>query len=155
MNAQIRPNRLEVSDRFPMVGFTIRTDEPRARAEVAIAVDPSLFLPEMKPKRTLATFYCSRASGPLFVPRGEAVYLLPPEAVARFIGQGRIYVALAVSPERNGNTPHVAVLPTEGSPYISLKGLTGRSLKRVRLLPRNSQRNGSYGANDMAALEWA
>lgn len=154
MNAQIRPTRLEVSDRFPMLGFTIRTDEPRARAEVAVATEPALFLPEMKGKRTSSTFYSSRANGQLALPRGEAIYLVPPEALARFVGQDRLYVALAVSPERNGNTPHVVVMPTEGSPYISLKGLTGRSLKRVRVLPRY-QRGGSYGVDDKASLEWA
>ena len=30
MTAQIRPNRLEVSDRFPMLGFAIRTEGGRA-----------------------------------------------------------------------------------------------------------------------------
>src|SRR5215470_9163194 len=123
MNAQIRPNRLEVSDRFPVVGFTIRTDESRARAEVAIATDPSLFQSEMKTKRTPSTFYSSRATGQLTSPRGEAVYLVPPEALARFVGQERLYVALAIAPDRNGSTSlQVAVLPTAGSPYISLKG---------------------------------
>ena len=36
-----------------------------------------------------------------------------------------------------------------------LKGLTGRSLKRVRLLPSRQQRTAGYGANGNNALEWA
>jgi len=86
MNAQIRPNRLEVNDRFPVVGFTIRTDEAQARAEVAVATEPSLFLSENKAKRTPSTFYSSRATGQLVLPRGEAVYLVPPEVLVRFLG---------------------------------------------------------------------
>ncbi len=34
--AQIRPTRLEVNDRFPMLGFTIRTQTPGSRAEGGI-----------------------------------------------------------------------------------------------------------------------
>ena len=33
MAAQLRPNRLDVTDRFPMLGFTIRTDSPPRVAE--------------------------------------------------------------------------------------------------------------------------
>lgn len=154
MVAQIRPNRLEVNDRFPMLGFTIRTDGMPQRAEVAVATDIALFQPEHKAERTTSNFFSSRASGPLAVPRGEAVYVLPSEALARFIGADKLYVALATLPEHNGTTPRVDVLPGEGSPYISLKGLTGRSLKRVRLLPGRQQRAAGYGTNG-AALEWA
>lgn len=155
MAAQIRPNRLEVNDRFPMLGFTIRTDGTPQRAEVAIATDLALFRPEHKGQRTAANFYSSRAGGALSVPRGEAIYVVPPEVLARFIGAERLYVALATTPERNGTTPHVDVLPGEGSPYISLKGLTGRSLKRVRLLPSRQQRAAGYGTSGTGSLEWA
>ena len=34
MATQIRPNRLEVSDRFPMLGFTVRTDGSAKRYEI-------------------------------------------------------------------------------------------------------------------------
>ncbi|MFZ5797123.1 MAG: hypothetical protein C4563_08540 [Desulfobulbus sp.] len=154
MVAQIRPNRLEVNDRFPMLGFTIRTDGMPRRAEVAVATDFTLFQPERRTERTTNNFFSSRASGSLSVPRGEAVYVLPSEVLARFIGAEKLYVALATIPEHNGTTPRVDVLPEEGSPYISLKGLTGRSLRRVRLLPNRQQLMAGYGANG-ASLEWA
>ena len=99
-----------------MLGFTIRTDGSPQRAEIAIATDPNLFRAENKAGRTLSNFYSSRASGPLPVPRGEAVYVVPADVLARFIGQERIYVALATTPERNGQTPNVDVMPSEGSP---------------------------------------
>lgn len=154
MSSQIRPNRLEVTDRFPMLGFTIRADRSPVRAEVAVATDPALFKPENKSKRTPSSFFSTRASGPIDVVRGEAVYLLPPEVLARFIGQDRLYVALATTSDRNGGTPHVDVLPGQGSPYVSIKDLTGRSLRRVRLVPSRQDRARGYNGNG-ATLEWA
>src|SRR5437773_2278431 len=144
MPAQIRPTRLEVTDRFPMLGFSIRTDGAPARAEVAIATDPTLFRPERKAGRTASNFYSSRARGPLLVPRGEAMYIVPPDVLVRFLGADRVYAALAITPDRTGAPARVAVIPTEGSPYISLKELTGRSLKRVRLVPSRQQRAAGY-----------
>jgi papain like cysteine protease AvrRpt2/permuted papain-like amidase YaeF/Yiix C92 family enzyme len=153
--AQIRPNRLEVTDRFPMLGFTIRTDRSPARAEVVVATDPSLFRPENKSKRTASTFFSTRSTGVLDIARGEAVYLLPPEVLARFIGQQRLYVALATTYNNNGG-PHVDVLPTDGSPYVSISGLTNRSLRRVRMIPSRQERAAGYNGNtNGATLEWA
>jgi N-acetyl-anhydromuramyl-L-alanine amidase AmpD len=155
MPAQIRMNRPDVTDRFPMLGFTIRTDGSPQRAEVSLGTDLTLFRSENKAKRTNANFYSSRAAGPLSVPRGEAIYLVPPQVLARFIGADRLYFALATAPEGNGARFHVEVMPGEGSPYISLKGLTPRSLRRVRLLPSRQQRAAGYGGNGVAGLEWA
>ena len=67
MPAQIRPNRLEVTDRFPMLGFTIRTDGSAQRAEVVVTSDPALLLPQHKARRTGANFHSSRANGPLTI----------------------------------------------------------------------------------------
>lgn len=154
MNAKIRANRIDITDRYPMLGFTIRTDGSPQRVEVAIAVEPLLFRQDHKARRTMANFYSSRAGGPLMVPRGEAVYVVPPEVLARFVGQDRLYVALATTPEQNGAAPRIEVLPSEGSPYISLKGLTNRSLKRVRMLPSRQRRAAGYVGDGQAALEW-
>ena len=55
MAAQIRPNRLDVTDRYPILGFTIRTDSPPRIAEVVVATDPELFT--AKEKRTSSNFY--------------------------------------------------------------------------------------------------
>jgi hypothetical protein len=154
MSAQIRPNRLDVNDRFPMLGFTIRTDGTPARAEVAVATDPEVFRADRKAQRSESNFYSSRARGPLAVPRGEAVYVLPAEVLARFVGQERLYFGLAITPETTGAKTEVAAMPTSGSPYVSIKNLTGRSLRRVRLTPSRQQRAAGYGANG-GGLEWA
>src|SRR5262249_25295205 len=135
MPSQIRPTRLEVSDRFPMLGFTIKTDGTTKRYEVAVATHFPLFQPDAKKNRTRATFYSSRAGDLQPIERGEAVYVVPPEVLARFVGQEKLYFTLATYANGKGTPPEITNLPSEGSPYISLKNLTGRSLSRVRILP--------------------
>ena len=95
MAAQIGPNRLNVTDRYPMLSFTIRTDSPPRVAEVVVATDPELFT--AKEKRTSANFYSSREHGLLSIPGGEAVYLVRPDVLARFIRADRLYFGLATA----------------------------------------------------------
>ncbi|PCE24674.1 N-acetylmuramoyl-L-alanine amidase [Burkholderia ubonensis] len=152
MASQIRPNRIEISDRFPMIGFTIHADGGSKSYEVAIATDPSLFKPDARARRTRSNFYSSRARGPVTAARGEAVYLLPADVVARFIGQDKLYYGLAAVGDKTGDTPSI---PTDGSPYISLKGLSERALRRVRILPNRQQIAAGYGVPSPKELEWA
>jgi hypothetical protein len=153
MPTQIRPNRLEVSDRFPMLGFTVRTDGAARRFEIAIGTSPDLFGPEGKNHRSRSNFYSTRAAGPLPIERGEAVYVLPPEILARFVGQQRLYFGLATA-ENGAGKIEVVTMPTAGSPYISIGGLTGRSLQRVRLLPNRQRLASNYGKAG-SEMDWA
>ena len=129
MTAQIRPNRLEVNDRFPMLGFSIRADQRDVEAEVALATDIELFKPENKGRRTAANFYSSRETGKLAIPRGEGVFVVPPDILSRFIGGDRLYFGLASGHANNGGL-QVDALPRDGSPFVSLRGLTGRTIRR-------------------------
>ena len=157
MQAQIQPNRLVVSDRFPMLGFTVRTSEPPLRAEIAIATDPALFADKAARKRS--NFFSSREIGELSIQSGQAVYVVPAEILARFIGAQRLYFALAVGPLGGEGALQVVATPTKDSPYISISGLSGRSLRRVRLFPartRQSARSGNgYGVGGEQSLVWA
>jgi N-acetyl-anhydromuramyl-L-alanine amidase AmpD len=153
MNSVIKPTRLFADNRFSVVGFTIRTFGEGKRYEVAVASDVSLFRPDAKPRRTQANFYSSRAAGLQPVERGEAVYLVPPEVLARFVGQERLYYALATYSDGNGTVAEIPAVPSEGSAYIDLKGLSGDSLKRIRVLP--SRQRAAYGNSGGSALEWA
>ncbi len=149
MPSQIRPNRPDVNDRFPMLGFTIKTDGEKKRYEVAVAADVSLFRPEAKSRRSRSNFYSSRTGGLQPISSGEAVYVLPAEVLARFVGQQKMYYALVTYPNGASN-PEISTLPSEGSAYVNLSGLTGRSLKRVRVLPtRQGAGDGYSGGSDM------
>ncbi|MFP3803100.1 hypothetical protein, partial [Paraburkholderia sp. SIMBA_027] len=57
-------------------------------AELVIATDPALFT--RKEGRTSSTFYTSREDGLLAIPRGEAVFMVPPAVLARFAGASRL-----------------------------------------------------------------
>ncbi|MXP40727.1 hypothetical protein GRI75_03570 [Altererythrobacter soli] len=129
MTAQIRPNRMQVNDRFPMLGFAVRTAQPEVQAEVVLATAIDLFRPENRARRTAANFYSSREHGLLSVPRGEGVFVVPPEVLARFIGQDKLFFALATGRADQGGLK-VDAAPREGSPYVSLSGFTGRTLRR-------------------------
>jgi N-acetyl-anhydromuramyl-L-alanine amidase AmpD len=153
MPAQIRPTRLDVTDRFPMVAFKIHADQGTSQAEIAIGVDPALFFSEGQKNRTAANFYSTRGNGGLRFRAGEAGYTVPPEVLARFIGNEKLYFGLATAGE--GGAMKVEVMPGASSPYISIKGLSGRSMARVRVLPNRQQRAAGYGRNGQAQLEWA
>src|SRR5690606_12805537 len=129
MTAQIRPNRMQVNDRFPMLGFAVRTTQPDVQAEVVLASAIDLFRPENRARRTAANFYSSREHGLLSVPRGEGVFVVPPDVLARFIGQEKLFFALATGRAEQGGL-QVDAVPREGSPYVSLSGFTGRTLRR-------------------------
>ncbi len=153
MPAQIQAIRLDVTDRFPMVAFRIRADGDPRQAEVAIGTDPGLFTSEGKKNRTAANFYSTHGNGGLRFAGREASFTLPPEVLARFIGNERLYFGLATAAA--DGAMKVAVTPTEASPYISIKGLTYHSMARVRVLPNRQQRVAGYGGNGQAQLEWA
>ena len=153
MPAQISPTRNDVTDRFPMVAFRIRADGGTTRAEVAIGADPALFTPEGRKNRTAANFYSTKGNGAVRFAGDEASFTVPPEVLARFIGNGKLYYGLATAGE--GGALKVAVTPTSESPYIKISGLSGRSMARVRVLPNRQQRAAGYNGNGQAQLEWA
>lgn len=151
MAAQLRPRSLKVTDRFPMLSFTIWTDSPPRVAEVVLATDPGLFT--RKEGRTPSTFYTSREHGMLSVPRGEAVYVVPPEVLARFISADKLWFGLATATPPTATDWMVDVMPTASSPYISLGELSDRALRRVRMFP--TRVSGAYVAGPASVAEWA
>ncbi|MFA7553313.1 MAG: papain-like cysteine protease family protein [Spongiibacteraceae bacterium] len=153
MTAQIRPNRLSVSDRFPMLGFTIRTGQQVSRrAEVTLAADPVLF--RNREGRRVDNFFSTSSLGALTITEGEAAYVVPTEVIARFIGMEKLYFALATGPIEGGALT-VDVMPDINSPYISLAGLSGRSLRRVRMFAQRTSRQGQAYGDPAVSLNWA
>src|SRR5262249_45359092 len=136
------------------LGFTIHPDGDDKRAEVAIATDPALFRPDAAQNRQPSTFWSSRALGPLTIAREEAVFIVPPEVLSRFVGHDKLYYAMATFGDQGAAKPEIGALPDQGSAYINLKSFTGRSLRRIRTLPNRQRRAAGYGG-DGDDLTWA
>ena len=147
----IRANRESVNDRFSVVGFTVRTESPLF--EVGVATDPQLFRTENRSRRSRRNFHSSRAAGVARARRGEAVYLVPPDVLANFIGQPKLYFGLATYRENSGGVPDWVQAPTEGHMYVDLSGLTERGLRRLAGRPNAA---GAYGATNGhdPSLDW-
>lgn len=147
----IRANRDSVDDRFSVLGFTVRSESPIA--EVVVTTDPALTLKENRDKRSRSNFYSSRAAGGIRVRRGEAVYLVPPEVLANFVGARKLYFGLATYAEGARGQPNFVQAPTSGNLYVNLAGLTERGLRR---LGSRSISAGGYssGMGQDASLEW-
>lgn len=148
MPATIRPTRIEVTDRYPMLAFTLQSPEGPRSAEVVLASDLSLFV---KPEgRNSGNFYSSREHGPLLIPQGGAIYTVPPSVVARFISADQLHFALATASPPSGQDWRVDVMPSEATPYVSLKNLSDRALRRVRMFPSAVRRR-----ERASVLQWA
>src|SRR5262245_13771565 len=86
-------NRPGVDERFPLAGFTIRTGITPSWFEAVFFTRNDLL--EKKDERTASNFYSTRGQGPLPAPRGEAVFIVPPEVMTRFAGADRVYYTIA------------------------------------------------------------
>ncbi|MGL6290332.1 MAG: trypsin-like peptidase domain-containing protein, partial [Silanimonas sp.] len=148
----IRANREAIDDRFSVLGFSIRTEQPWY--EVGLATDPSLFKPENRGRRTPRNFYSSRAQGPQSARRGEAVYLLPADVLQHFIGQPRLYFGLATYRDSAGSAPVHVQAPTAANMYVSLGGLTERGLRRLTSAANAPSAYGTAAPGSQAALTW-
>ena len=153
---QIRPNRESIDDRFSVLGFTVRTENPLF--EVGVATDPILFNPENRALRNRNNFYSSRAGGALRANHGEAVYLLPPKVMSNFVGNQRLYFGLATYSQNPQGQPDYIQVPTNGNMYVGISGLTGKGLQRLvnKYSPSGfitPMMSGSRG-NGQTSLEW-
>ena len=162
MPAPIRPHRLEVSDRFPILGFTVNTDSQRRWFEVAVATEPRLFQSDAQTDRTHANFFSTRSSGPLLAERGESVFLLPDHVLKRFSSANRLYYGMATFSDSNRDDTRVVSLPHDQSPWINISSLSDRPSRRMTIMPTPRRRgNGStnssngYGAPSQEELKWA
>jgi V8-like Glu-specific endopeptidase/N-acetyl-anhydromuramyl-L-alanine amidase AmpD len=150
--AVIRANRESIDDRFSVLGFTVRSELPLF--EIGIATDPDLLKPEHRAKRTPRNFFTSRLLRASPSQRGEAVYLVPPEVVSRFVGQQRLYFGLATYRENDRSTPISLRIPDRGTMYVSVSGLTERGLRRtVRGSAISAYSSTGYGSNG-EELDW-
>ncbi|MDQ3287065.1 MAG: trypsin-like peptidase domain-containing protein [Pseudomonadota bacterium] len=142
--AVIQANRESIDDRFSVLGFTVRTNEPLF--EIGLATDPELLKPENRQRRNAGNFFTSRLLGASQSRRGEATYLVPPNVVSRFVGKPRLYFGVATYAEGERSRPASVSIPDRGNMYVSLSGLTERGLRRTA----RPEGDGSYGTNGNA-----
>src|ERR1700741_5170733 len=158
MPGLIRSNSPEVTQRRPMLGFTVRTGG-HPFFEVAVVTRPELFRPDGRAGRRAQTFYSTRAQGPLRAERGEAVYMLPPDVLSRFAGQERLYFAVATFPDATRNGAEVRLPAPDLAPYVtvsrSFTGRPARSMVGVGTGRRGSGIGGYGSQGSPAELEWA
>src|SRR5438067_1424001 len=75
---RIIPNRRQIDNRFPVLGFTVYTGS-LSYFEVLLSTDRSLFDPANAGRRSASNFYASRQdSGLIHITGGNAIYLVPP-----------------------------------------------------------------------------
>lgn len=124
----IRANRESIDDRFSVLGFTVNAKAP---FQIGIAAHPDLFRPEHSDRRTHSNFYATGLLQSSPSQRSEAVYLVPPEVVARFVGQPRLYFGLTTYRDGRRDMPSSVHIPDRGNMYVSLTGLTERAFRRA------------------------
>lgn len=146
--ALIRANRASIDDRFSVLGFTVRTESPLF--EIGLATEPELLSSENRARRNARNFYTTRLLSAGSSRRGEAVYLVPPSVVARFVGQPRLYFGLATYQEGDRSRPVAVRVPDRGNMYVNLSGLTERGLRRTTRLDRGN----GYGGGNGDSLAW-
>jgi hypothetical protein len=127
MAAQIKPWAVEVSDRFPTLGFTIQSDRP-SEAEVVLATDPSLFRPENEAQRNASNFYSSREDGTTQIRASTGAFEVPARVLARFVGNDRLYFALVVGRCGAGGRAREP-LPHTVNSFVWLRNFTRRPLR--------------------------
>ena len=148
---RIRALRNSINDRFSVLSFSVRADQPLY--EIGLATDPALFQRENLGQRTRANFFASTLLGSTAESSGESVYLVPPQVVARFVGQPRLYFGVATFSDRNRSQPINVRMPDRGTMYVDMAGLTERGLRRTaRGIGVNGDASG-YGVA-RAALTW-
>jgi N-acetyl-anhydromuramyl-L-alanine amidase AmpD len=155
---RITPNRNEVNATFRSASFRIRTDVVPAWVEIALATDPTLFAGDARARRTHASFYSTRDVGPIPVPGGDAVWIAPENVLERFVGQPRLYYALAVYPSPDRKNPQLVVVVPEAAPFVAIsRSFTGARRRLATVGVRAAPAGPGYGAPgaDDRSLEWA
>lgn len=150
-NIEILPNRRQIDNKFPVLGFTVKTGG-LPFYEVIVATDKDLFAPENAARRNAGNFFSSRQTGNRLqrADAGDTVYILPAAVLNGFAGQtpkpaSCFYTLIAYADEQGGgarlsqtpeelvrSAPSVEFAPTfTGQTLSKVLGLDCNSLRRV------------------------
>lgn len=150
-NIQIIPNRRQIDNKFPVLGFTVKTGG-LPYFEVIVTTDRQLFAPEKSAERNAANFFSSRqAAGQLqSTSSNDSVYIVPASVLNSFAQSNpkpsAVYYTLIAYQDPSGggasfacsietlvnSAPSVEVAPSfTGQTLSKVLGISTDSLRRV------------------------
>ena len=151
-NIEIIPNRQQIDDKFPVLGFTVKTGN-LPYFEVIVTIDKQLFAPAKAAERNAANFFSSRQppSNQLQATNSnDSVYVVPAAVLNSFAQNNpkpsAVYYTLIAYQDAGGNggvyahstetlvsrAPSVYVAPTfTGQTLSKVLGISAASLRRV------------------------
>ncbi|HEY0405903.1 MAG TPA: N-acetylmuramoyl-L-alanine amidase [Pyrinomonadaceae bacterium] len=155
----IRSTRPEISDRFSVLALTVQTGQ-KPYFEVVMTSDPALFSADHQQARNQSNFYSTRGIGALRAERGEAVFLLRPDILRRFVGQQKLYFKLAMFADQSRKDAEIFPRSSDALPSVRISAsFTGREARRVLGVPNyrgGLDGNGNaYVSGNGEALKWA
>ena len=146
---RIQPNRRQVDNRFPVLGFTVTTGG-LPYYEVLLTTDPRLFAPDNAGRRNASNFYASRQdSGLIRVEDDNSIYLVPQAVLRSFAAvepkPTAIYYTLIAyaTPEGGGaRFAHDTETLPEKAPSVAISGdFNGHTLGTVLGVPLEKLRS--------------
>jgi hypothetical protein len=139
-NIEIRPNRQQVNDKFPVVGFTVKTGG-LPYFEVIVTIDKQLFAPDKAAARNASNFFSSHQPGNQLqnANSNDSVYIVPAAVLNSFAQNNpkpsAIYYTLIAYPDQSGSGgvyAHSIETLLTSAPSISLApDFTGQTLSKV------------------------
>jgi hypothetical protein len=159
-NIEIRPNQQQVNNKFPVVGFTVKTGG-LPYFEVIVTIDKQLFAPDKLSARNASNFFSSRQppSNQLqSTNSNDSVYIVPAAVLNSFAQNNpkpsAIYYTLIAYQDAGGNGgvyAHSIETLVSSAPSINIApDFTGQTLSKVLGISADSLRRVetyTYGAS--------
>ncbi|MBC7901553.1 MAG: hypothetical protein H7070_16040 [Saprospiraceae bacterium] len=137
-NVEIIPNRRQIDDRFPVLGFTVKTGG-LPFYEVLATTERRFFAPEFAGERSAANFFSSRqANNQLQRAGDDSVYILPAAVLNGFAQNTpkltAVYYALIAYADENGGGGRFSHNPetlSNDAPFIDIEpNFTGQTIAK-------------------------
>gem|GEM_PF-3260532 len=167
-NIEIIPNRRQIDNKFPVLGFTVKTGG-LPYFEVIVTIDKRLFAPDKSAERNSANFFSSRqAAGQLqSTNSNDSVYIVPASVLNSFAQNNpkpsAVFYTLIAYPDQSGsgggafahsietlvtNAPSIDVAPTfTGQTLSKVLGINADSLRRVESYAAGASLTPAYQAS--------
>lgn len=167
-NIEIIPNRRQIDNKFPVLGFTVKTGG-LPYFEVIVTIDKRLFAPDKAAERNSANFFSSRqppANQLQSTNSNDSVYIVPASVLNSFAQNNpkpsAVYYTLIAYQDASGNgaafahsvetlvgnAPSIDVAPTfTGQTLSKVLGISADSLRRVESYAASASFTPAYQAS--------